>query len=223
MINVDYNPIPIQNRLAPVDLTPLLAFQFYQSIKLNFNQKKYDYHRDGLIVNTTQASLDKRKDKRFFYKASEKLLYQNRYVPLLVSNLYGNNKMWIGNILSREALINALLFRKYSNNVISSIETDIQKIVYSHGLRSVEELYSETSALNYINLLDNKIIHPLTASILLDLNKTKYIGNMEVESFDEDRNFFLHKLVKFIPEERYNICRHGEHIAKVIKDIVADI
>jgi hypothetical protein len=223
MISIDYNPIPIHNRLAPVDLSPLTAFQLYQSIKLNFNQKKYDYHKDGLIISSTQQSLDKRKDKRFFYKASEKILYQNRYVPLLVSNLYGNNKMWIGNILSRESMINALLFRKYSNNVISSLETDIQKIVYSKGLRSIDELFQETSALNYINLLDNKIIHPLTASILLDLNKAKYIGNMEVESFDEDRNFFLHKLVKFIPEEKYDICRHGEHIAEVIKDIVADI
>ena len=222
MISANYNSIPEFYRIENIDLTPLLAFQLYHSIKLNFNQKKYDYHVDGLINKTTQESLDKRKDKNFFYKASDKLLYQNRYVPLLVSNLYKNNKMWIGNLLSRESIINALAFRKYSNTLINSFETDIQRIKYNQGLDSIEKLYQETSAVNYINLLGKNLIHPITASILQDLNQAKYISNIENQLIEEDSNYYLNKLIKFIPEERYNINRDGDYIMKIVKDIVLD-
>ena len=222
MIKLDYNPIPEFYRVEAVDLTPLLAFQYYHSIKLNFNQKKYDFHKDGLIDRTTQESLDKRKDKDFFYKASEKLLYKSRYVPLLVSNLYKNNKMWIGDLLARESIINALAFRKYSNDVKNHFETDIQKIKYNRNLNSIESLYQKTSAINYINLLEMNLIHPITASILVDLNNTKYISNIENQLIDNDKTFYLSKLVKFIPEERYNINQDGEYIMKIIKDIVLD-
>jgi hypothetical protein len=208
--------------VAPADLTPVIAYQLYVSIKLDFSQQKYDYHRDLIITKAGQESLDARNDKSFFYQTADKFLYQNRYIPLLASNLYLNPKIWIKNLMSNDSIMNALAFRKYMNNVLGSFETDLQKLKYNSSIKLVDELYHPVYNTNYFTLLDSKSIHPITGAILNHL----YYGRIENTEWNQDsyinKSHYLSKLLKYIDSEKFSLNDSYLNLIKVVEDIIND-
>ena len=48
------------------------AYVMFQSLKLHFSSKSYDYFKYHGKTNTTKDSFEKRKDKYTFYKISRK-------------------------------------------------------------------------------------------------------------------------------------------------------
>lgn len=196
------------------DLNPLLAYQLYVSIKLDFMQKKYDYHDDLVITKCGQASFDNRNDRYFFTKISDSFLYQSRYIPLLAINLYIKPKIYITELLSKNSLTNALSFRKYMNNFYGSFETDIQKLKYSHNIKLVEELYHPMYVTNYFSLHD---VHPLTCAILNNLYY-KLIFDTDWDTLQYQD--MAHNLTKLLKYANTNIDRN--RLEKIVNDIIND-
>ena len=200
--------------ITPSDLNPLLAYQLYISVKLDFMQKKYDYHNDLVITKCGQDSFNNRNDRYFFIKISDSFLYQSRYIPLLASNLYLNPKIYIKDLLSKASLTNALSFRKYMNNFYGSFETDIQKLKYSHNIKLVEELYHPIYVTNYFSLND---IHPLTCAIL---NKLYYKLIFDTDWDTTQYQDMAHNLTKLLKYSNIDIDRN--RLEKIVNEIIND-
>lgn len=192
---MDYNPLDSFHTIAPTDLDPFLAWKLYGAIKLNFTNEKYDYHEKGIPTSFILSAYNNRSDIYFFELASSKFLYQSRYLPTLVANIYLNRKFWIKSILNKQALTHGLAFRKYQNSFYNSFETEIQNVAFKYKLKSIEELYHPVYNTHYFELENKKAIHPITSAVLnhlyydetLDWNNDTYKTN----------SYYLNKLLKF--------------------------
>lgn len=190
------------DNIKPVDLNPLIVYQLYNSIKLHFSQKNYDYLKYKLNEKRfTLESLNQRPDKEYFKKLSEKVMYRNRLIPLLVSNFYYNNKIWVGDLLQDDSLKKTIEYRKYQNTFTDSFVDDIKKLVYNSGIISSKQLHSDNIKTNYFTLLAKKKIHPITGSILDNLYYTKYIHNSSLSFIYSDTHFTLSRYHQFIAND----------------------
>lgn len=186
--------------VRPVDLTPLKCYQLYNSIKLHFNEVRYNYFKYGLNESKfTQKALDENPNSSIFYKISEKFLYQDRYIPLLVSNLFNNSNTWIGEIVDVAGVQRGVEYRKYMNNLIPSFENDVQKMLIKNKIKSIKDICSLDSKVNFFNLMVKKEINYLTAAILCKTIFTKYSSNSIMSFVYEDKIKSLNKLSHFIP------------------------
>lgn len=194
------------SNIKPSDLSPLKAYQLYGSIKLYFSNKKYDLMKHGVNERSfNENAFDKRPDKMQFTKIANSLLYQSRYIPLLVSNLYLNNKMWVGELATRESVDNALKYRKYINTFYDSFNDDITRLLMNRELTSLRELYSQSTKTNYFSLLIKGRIHPITACILNNLYYTKYMSNSTLAFVYDDKAFYLDRYYQFLPKDKVSV------------------
>lgn len=188
-----------------VDLNELNAYQLYNSIKLHFNQKSYDFFKYG--ANEKRFNLEsfsKRPDKDFFTRISNKVLYKDRYIPILISSFYHDKKTWVGTLLERPTIERALDFRKYSNDIQKHFIDDIKKLVYNTNIISAKELHGQNTKTNYFTMLSMKKIHPITGCILNNLYYEKYMSNTALSFVYDEKSLTLNKLYQFLPKEFTN-------------------
>jgi hypothetical protein len=179
---------------AEVDLDGLIAWQLYCSIKLHFSNKKFDFIEYGVDeVKLPASAFNKRRDKVFFIRLAEKVLYQERLFPILIANLYHNNKMWIRDFLKVDSLARGVAYRKYILSFKDSFENEIKKLILNGVVTSYKDLYSSDVKTNYFYLLSQKNIHPITASVLNNVFYYKYISNTELSFVYEDDAFYLNR------------------------------
>lgn len=192
--------------IAPTDLTPLKAFQLYGTYKLHFTSKAYNITQYGINERSfNENSFLKRADSYYFKRISEKVLYVSRYTPILVANLYKNNKIWVGELLSDSAIRNAQSYRKYINSFQSSFKDDIQKLSLNGEILSINELYSQNTKTNYFSMLSKEKIHPITASVLNELYYTKYISNGPLSFVYDDKAFYLKRYYDLLPKNEVKV------------------
>lgn len=186
--------------VRPVDLTPLKCYQLYNSIKLHFSVARYDYFKYHLNENKfTQKALDEHTNANIFYKISDKFLYQDRFIPLLVANLFHNPATWIGEIVDSSGVARGMEYRKYLNALMPTFENDLQKAIFKNKMRKPEALFTLDSKVNFLNLLMKKEISPVTAAILCKTIYPKYSSNSMMSFVYEDKVKSLNKLAAFIP------------------------
>jgi hypothetical protein len=194
-----YNVLGSAYTIQESDLDGVIAFQLYSTVKLDFTSSTFDFKRDGVPVNFTAEALVKRRDRAQFKTIADKFVYQNRYLALVVINLYKDNKLWIKDLTSKECIQNALVYRKYQNNLYSSFETEIQKLVYQYKISTIEQIYHPVHNTHYFELEQRGIIHPITSAIL---NKLYY-----EKTIDWNRNTYqsqnrkLNKLLNYVVDE----------------------
>lgn len=192
--------------IKPLDLEDFSACLLYLSVKLDFTSTTYDYHSQSIPEGYSYETFEKRYDKQFFKKLADKFQYQERYMALLIINLYENNKTYVKDLLSNETLTKALAFKKYQNNVLQSFETDIQKIKYKLNIDTIEMLYHPVYNTHYFALeLENKIQHP-TASILNHLFSDEYF-KFESNDLYKKKSIFLNKLFKYTIGDRKDLTK----------------
>lgn len=85
-------------------MTGFEAFSIYNSLKLHFTSKSYDYFRYNGKSNISIEAFENRKDKYYFYKLSRQQETSD-YVEFLVSNFLVKEKVWAGDLLQEDALI----------------------------------------------------------------------------------------------------------------------
>lgn len=84
-------------------MTGYEAFCLYNSLKLHFSTKDYDFFKYNGKSNISINSFENRKDKYYFYKISRKFPVREDYIDFLVSNFLHDEKIWIGNLILEEA------------------------------------------------------------------------------------------------------------------------
>jgi hypothetical protein len=83
-------------------MTGYEAFALYNSLKIHFTQKSYDYFKYNGKSNISVQTFELRKDKYYFYKLSRKYS-REEFVKFLVSNFIIDNKIWVGKLLEEDA------------------------------------------------------------------------------------------------------------------------
>lgn len=124
------------------------VYKLYLMIKGHFNGR-YDVIKYNWCMRVSDKAFDKRRDKHFFKKLSEK--YTLKELTLIfMSNLVANQDAWIGDISDADALV---FYREYIGKlklIKSTFEEDVKNIYYFS--RKVE-----VKSLNEIFLYNNKV------------------------------------------------------------------
>lgn len=85
-------------------MTGYEAFSIYNSLKLHFTSKSYDYFKYNGKSNISIEAFENRKDKYHFYKLSRQN-EKDDYIEFLVSNFLLKENLWAGDLLQEEAVI----------------------------------------------------------------------------------------------------------------------
>lgn len=85
-------------------MTGYEAFSLYNSLKLHFTSKSYDYFKYNGKSNISIEAFENRKDKYHFYKLSRQNEKED-YINFLVSNFLIKDSLWAGDLLQEEAVI----------------------------------------------------------------------------------------------------------------------
>ena len=85
-------------------MTGYEAFSLYNSLKLHFTSKSYDYFKYNGKSNISIEAFENRKDKYHFYKLSRQN-EKEEYIEFLVSNFLIKENLWAGDLLQEEAVI----------------------------------------------------------------------------------------------------------------------
>lgn len=149
----------------------LSVYKLYLAIKNHFNGR-YDVIKYNWVMRVTEQAYQKRRDKYFFEKLSDK--YTLKELTLIfMSNLVANQDAWIGDISDADALV---FYREYIGKLkrIKTIyEDDIKNIYYFSKkveVNSLQEIFEYNNKVNtsYIfKLLQSNIIS-FETFILLD-------------------------------------------------------
>lgn len=191
------------SNISQIDLTPLITYQLYGSLKLHFSNKKYDFKKYGINTRTfNENSYVNRPDMFYFNKISQKVLFQDRLKCILIPNLYKNSKMWIGEVLSSDSIEAGMMYRKYTNSISNSLSSDLNKLILNGDIKDVSELYSQNTKTNYFSMLSLGKIQPITASILNNLYYTKYFVSSPLSFVYNEKSFYLKRLYDLLPEDK---------------------
>jgi hypothetical protein len=85
-------------------MTGYEAFSLYNSLKLHFTSKSYDFFKYNGKSNISIEAFENRKDKYHFYKLSRQNEKED-YINFLVSNFLVKDSLWAGDLLQEEAII----------------------------------------------------------------------------------------------------------------------
>jgi hypothetical protein len=85
-------------------MTGYEAFSLYNSLKLHFTSKSYDFFKYNGKSNISIEAFENRKDKYHFYKLSRQNEKED-YINFLISNFLVNENLWAGDLLQEEAVI----------------------------------------------------------------------------------------------------------------------
>lgn len=217
MVLLAYDGIPDFYKIKPLDLEDFSACLLYMSVKLDFSSLTYDYHIKSIPEGYSYKTFEKRKDKQFFKKLASKFQYQERYMSLLVINLYKNNKMYVLDLLSKECLTEALSFKKYQNSILQSFETDIQKIKYKLNIDSIDKIWHPVYNTHYFALENENKIHSATSCILNHLFYGRYF-NFETNELYKTKSLYLDKLFKYLIADRADLT--PEVFMNKLKEII---
>lgn len=147
------------------------VYTLYLAIKQHFNGR-YDVVKYNWVMRVSDAAYNKRRDKYFFEKLSDK--YTLKELTLIfMSNLVANQDAWIGDISDADALV---FYREYIGRLkrIKQVyEDDIKNIYYFSKkveVKSLSEIFEYNNKVNssYIfKLLQSNVIS-FETFILLD-------------------------------------------------------
>ena len=146
------------------------VYKLYLMIKQHFNGR-YDVVKYNWCMRVSDKAYDKRRDKYFFQKLSEK--YTLKELTLIfMSNLVANQDAWIGEISDADALV---FYREYLGKlkmIKENFEEDVRNIYYFSKkveINSLNDLFVYNDKVNssYIfKLLQSNIISFETFIIL---------------------------------------------------------
>ena len=81
-------------------LDALEIYERFVAIKLHFTTKGYDFYRySGKVKGTTRANFEKRRDKYFFHRLSNKYR-PNQLNDFLVANFMVKPQLFVGDLLN---------------------------------------------------------------------------------------------------------------------------
>jgi len=178
-------------------MTPLIAYQMYNSIKLHFNDAKYDYFKFKLNPKVfTASSFESRNDKYKFEKLSKQ--FENRTNAIedlemaLSSWFLYNPTSWIGDIVDApEKSFNYVAKRTiYRGNIGMAFKSDIDPVYVAIDLShsgNFSDYLTPTAVVDgqevrkFPKIIDMVAQHQILPETVMILNERyRFINNTDV-------------------------------------------
>ena len=140
------------------------AYVMFQSLKLHFSSKSYDYFKYHGKTNTTKDSFEKRKDKYTFYKISRKYTLEDMK-DFYVSNLITGDIGWVGDMIGPVGEENYRKWQKRNQSLTYQFESDIMYLFDNH------KNFLKSSNGEYPQLLTELMQNSITLETVVILNK----------------------------------------------------
>jgi hypothetical protein len=109
-------------------MTGYEAFCLFQSIKLHFTSKSYDFFKYNGKSNITLTTFENRKDKYHYHKLSRKYPTKELLIEFLVANFLEKEKLWVGDLLQEEADIVFVEYQKVMQSLTYRFENECQQV-----------------------------------------------------------------------------------------------
>lgn len=109
-------------------MTGYEAFCLYNALKMHFTSDSYDYFKYNGKTRTSIDAFENRKDKYYFYKLSRRNTKED-YIDFLVSNFVHDENVWVGTLVTDEALDIHRARMRIIQSLSYSVGEDFTKIV----------------------------------------------------------------------------------------------
>jgi len=109
-------------------MTGYEAFCIYNALKMHFTTDSYDYFRYNGKTRVSIDAFENRKDKYYFYKLSRRNTKED-YIEFLVSNFIQDENVWVGTLLTEEALTIHRERMKIIQSLSYTINDDLSKML----------------------------------------------------------------------------------------------
>jgi hypothetical protein len=105
-----------------------VAYALYNSIRLHFTSKTYDYFKYNGKTNVTKDTFAKKKDKFTFYKLSRKYSLTDLKM-FYVANFLEKTDGWVNDLLSQDAEENYVKWQKVNQSLTYMFSNDLDKLL----------------------------------------------------------------------------------------------
>ena len=105
-----------------------VAYALYNSIRLHFTSKTYDYFKYNGKTNVTKDTFTKKKDKFTFYKLARKYSL-NDLKMFYVANFLEKTDGWVNDLLSQDAEENYVKWQKVNQSLTYMFSNDLDKLL----------------------------------------------------------------------------------------------
>lgn len=109
-------------------MTGYEAFCLYNALKMHFTTDSYDYFKYNGKTRVSIDAFENRKDKYYFYKLSRRNTKED-YIEFLVSNFIHDENVWVGTLLTEEALTIHRERMKIIQSLSYTINDDLSKML----------------------------------------------------------------------------------------------
>ena len=154
-------------------MTAFESYKMYVALKLHFTTDSYDYFKFKGGTRATEANFEKRKDRYFFKKLTNRMK-ESEILPYFVANFITNPTGWIGNMIRTDGDENYQSWKKRMESLHYKFSEDVDFII-----QQVEEF-------DQLFKLDGT--HPPLLKYLLG-------KQISIETF-----VILNKILNFIPQ-----------------------
>ena len=135
-------------------ISGMSVYKLYLMVKGHFNGK-YDVIKYNWVMNVSKKAYEKRRDKYFFERLSNKYTLGELY-RILVSNMIANPNAWVGDISGADAL---QFYREHSGKLEKAsylYKEDLENLLY----------FCEKKGIMFKDLFDCSKGHPLIFKML---------------------------------------------------------
>lgn len=190
------------------------AFTMYNSLKLHFTSKSYDYFKYHGKTNVSTSTFLKRKDKYTFYKLSRKYNVEELR-DFYVANFLEGDK-WVGDMLKDGEDVYKK-WQKTQQSLTYTFETDIVYMLSNGG--SPDEML-EVKANSYPLLMKFVQLGQVKLETLVILNDILNFFPMWDKKIDDDIIWpdFKMKCLKYTPFLNYDKTKYKKILKEKIKD-----
>lgn len=174
------------------------VFSLYIALKAHFKQRSYDFFKYHGKTSISQHSFESRNDKRYFYRLSSTLNSEDVY-DLLISNLYHDPDIWVGDIVN-DTKCKSRMFRRqiYANSTEYRFKEDLDKIFNSVKKPELAFHVDEYGTPPIFRMLLDETIDPETFIILNDILLFTKNWNEKVPLIWPDKKLALSRYADFV-------------------------
>lgn len=195
-------------------MTGYETFSIYTALKLHLSQDSYDFFKYGGKTKVSVSSFENRKDKFHFYKLSRKYQNDDDLKNFLVANLFEDNNIWIGKLLSEESDIIYKQRQKIIQSLSYTFDEECHKIFDGHENKNTP-LQTKGDYPVLLTMLLRKEVSPETAIILNSF--LNYMPSWKKRISDTiqwpDYNLRLNKYAAFV---KFDPVKYKEILKKAI-------
>ena len=194
--------------------TGYAAFAMYNSLKLHFTSKSYDYFKYHGKTNVSSVTFLKRKDKYTFYKLSRKYSF-DELRDFYVANFLEGDK-WVGDMVKEGEEVYKK-WQKTQQSLTYTFENDIIYLLSNGG--SPDEML-EVKPNGYPILMRMTQLKQVSLETLVILNDLLKFFPMWTKKIDDDILWpdFKMKCEKYTPFLNYDKVKFKEILKEKIKE-----